>query len=139
MSARLQHVPPQTIVVSVIPPNTSPTHLLLRRAGAHLERISVVLLHQEHRGARDVRHVSAPGQHAVISALADATKVNVRAAVETEACVVRGDGGAALVPRSVGRMTSVNSGVHVDEFSLEDVIQREERRLLDTTRQTQSR
>lgn len=40
------------------------THLLLRRAGTHLERISVVLLHEKHRRTGDILHVSTPRQAA---------------------------------------------------------------------------
>lgn len=53
---------------------------------------------------------------------------------EAEAGVVRGDGGAALamVPRSGGRMTMASIDSDVDVLSLENVVQREERSLLDT-------
>lgn len=105
------------------------SNLLLRRAGAHLEGIAVVLLHQEHWGPRDIRQVSV----STLSVLAVATHASTAThAVETH--LVRGGGGPAAVPRSgagaTGRITNVYS--NVDVLSLEDVVQWEECRFLDT-------
>lgn len=114
-------------------------YLLLRRAGAHLEGISVVLLHQEHWGPRDIRQVPPPGRKTALSVLAVATHVDIDVDVSAAVVVVvavRGDRRTAVVVLSGGMTTTMTANSDVDVLSLDDVVQGKESHLLYTHART---
>lgn len=99
--------------------STNVAHLI-HSTGAHLERVSVILLHQEHRGPTDVRRASIPRQVTTILV------PTVAVAVAVNVAVARANACAAAVA------TPPRKNLHVDVFSLlQDVVEWEEHHVLD--------